>query len=52
MNGRTRIIVGEITQGKAKGKELGDALFRELNQSEKGSSYQKEDVAKHDKRKN
>lgn len=48
MSGRKRIIVGEITQGDVKGKALGDALFKEMNQSEKGSSYEKTDVAKHD----
>ena len=46
MNGRTRILVGEITQGKTKGKDLGDELFKELNQSEKGSTYERKDPKK------
>ena len=48
MNGRTRILVGEVAQGNAKGKALGDELFKALNQSEKNSTYEKEGVVKHD----
>ena len=47
-SGRHRIIVGKITVGNVKGKKLGDELFRELNQNEKGSTYQNDDMAKHD----
>ncbi len=46
MSGRRRIIIGGIAQGGARGKALGDALFKELNQSEKGSTYQNEDIKK------
>lgn len=51
MAGRKSIIVGEITQSSVKGDALGAELFKELNQSELGSTYEKTDVAKHEKSK-
>lgn len=49
MAGRKRIIVGEITQSKVRGKALGDALAKGLNQDEKSASYQHKKI-KHEQK--
>lgn len=41
MSGRHRIIAGQVALGKARGKDLADALDKGLNQAEKASTYQK-----------
>lgn len=46
MSGRKRILIADITLGNAKGKALGDALAKALNQDEKSSSYASKSVAK------
>lgn len=43
MSGRKRIMVGEIAQGKARGRALVDALSR-LNEGEKNSTYQRSNI--------
>ena len=51
MSGRARIIRGEITQGKLRGKAMSDALAKEMLQDEKTASYEKKQINKNDKNK-
>lgn len=50
MSGKKRIIVGEITQGKARGKTLKEELAR-MNEVEKGSSYETSSIKENVKKK-
>lgn len=46
MSGVRRLVVGEISQGKTRGKALGDALARELNGEQKSVDRLKSKVDK------
>lgn len=44
MSGVRRLVIGDITQGKLRGKALGDALAKDLNSEECATSAMKKKI--------